>query len=172
MILLVERPVKVGDWVVVGNHEGIIHRLNVRATEIMTFQHASVIVPNSQILSSAVLNWTHKDTRGRIEIKVGVAYGSDVEKVKEVLLEIAANHSDIQRIPEPVVLFKDFGDSALLFELRFFVPKIERRLTISSDIRFSIDAAFRAAKIEIPFPQTDIHIRSAEGMAGLRGTDK
>jgi potassium-dependent mechanosensitive channel len=172
LILLVERPVKVGDWVVVGNHEGIIHRLNVRATEIMTFQHASVIVPNSQILSSAVLNWTHKDTRGRIEIKVGVAYGSDVEKVKEVLLEIAANHSDIQRIPEPVVLFKDFGDSALLFELRFFVPKIERRLTISSDIRFSIDAAFRAAKIEIPFPQTDIHIRSAEGMAGLRGTDK
>jgi len=172
LILLVERPVKVGDWVVVGNHEGIIHRLNVRATEIMTFQNASVIVPNSQILSSAVVNWTHKDSRGRIEIKVGVAYGSNVEKVKEVLLEIAANHPDIQRIPEPTVLFRDFGDSALLFELRFFVPKIDRRLTISSEIRFAIDAAFREAGIEIPFPQTDIHIRSTEGMADVPAMDK
>jgi len=172
LILLVERPVKVGDWVVVGAQEGIVHRINVRATELLTFQRASVIIPNAELLSSAVVNWTHKDPGGRVEIQVGVAYGSDPARVRDILLDVAKNHPECKKFPEPAALFIDFGDSALLFELRLFVPNIERRLIISSDIRFAIDAAFRAAGIEIPFPQTDIHIRSAEGMAGLPGADK
>lgn len=162
IILLIERPIKVGDWVVVGGHEGYVKSIKVRATELQTFQRAAVIIPNSEILSTAVVNWTFKDTYGRVEVPVGVAYGSDVEKVREILLGIAAEHPRVTPMPEPYVLFRDFGASSLDFELRAYLTDIGWIMRVASDLRFAIDRAFRDAGIEIPFPQTDVHLRDIE----------
>ena len=158
LILLVERPVKVGDWIVVGEHQGYVQRINVRATEIRTFRRSSVIIPNSELLSSALVNWTHKDATARVDVAVGVSYHSDVERVRETLLEIAASHPEVARWPEPFVLFTAFGDSALDFELRCFVPQAGEVFRIATEIRFEIVRRFRERGIEIPFPQRDVHL--------------
>lgn len=172
LILLVERPVKVGDWVVVGGQEGLVKRINVRATEIETFERASVILPNSELLQSAVVNWTHKDKTGRMQIRVGVGYGSDTEKVRDVLLECAHDHPEVASWPTPYVIFRDFGTSALQFELRAFLKDVDKRLSVASDLRFAIDKVFRDHGIEIPFAQHDIHLRDIErieqALAGTR----
>jgi small-conductance mechanosensitive channel len=163
LILLVERPIKVGDWVVIGGKEGFVKRVNFRATEVETWQRASVIIPNAEILSTAVTNWTHKDRYGRIEIRVGVAYGSDVDKVRDVLLTAAREHERVLDYPEPFVLFMDFGDSSLNFELRCFTADVLYRPRIASDLRFEIDHRFRDQGIEIPFPQRVVHMVPQEG---------
>ena len=158
IILLIERPIKVGDWVLVGANEGTVKRITVRSTELTTFQRASVIIPNSEFISTSVINWTHKDTYGRIEVPVGVAYGSDVEKVREVLLDCAQKQEMVLTSPEPQVLFMNFGDSSLDFELRCFTNNVSYRMMISSNLRFAIDRGFREAGIEIPFPQRVVHM--------------
>ena len=168
LILLVERPVKVGDWIVVGEHQGYVQRINVRATEIQTFQHSSVIIPNSELLSSALVNWTHKDAVARIDVPVGVSYHSDVERVRETLFEVAESHPEVVRRPEPVVLFTAFGDSALDFELRCFVAQADEVFRIATEIRFEIVRLFRERGIEIPFPQRDVHLRGVDMLAAGR----
>ncbi len=160
LILLIERPVKVGDWIVVDTHEGYVKRINVRATEIQTFQRSSVIIPNSVLLSSALVNWTHKDTFARVDIPIGVAYGSDITLVRELLLDCARKNPKANPRPEPFVLFRDFGASSLDFELRFFISHAEEVFRVASEIRFAIDKTFRENNVEIPFPQTDVHVRS------------
>ena len=165
LILLAERPIKVGDWVHVGEHEGIVQRISVRSTEIKTFARASVIVPNSELISNSVVNWMHRERSGRIELPIGVGYDSDVEQVRELLLKIAADHETVLETPPPHVLFMDFGDNALMFEMRCFVGDVSRRLATASELRFSINAAFRKAGISIPYPQRDLHIKDAEGLA-------
>ncbi|MBL8659954.1 MAG: mechanosensitive ion channel family protein [Rhodospirillales bacterium] len=162
LILLVERPIKAGDWVVVGTHQGYVKRINVRATEIETFERASVLLPNSELLQSAVLNWTHKDKTGRVEVGVGVAYGSDTQKVRDILLECARGHVEISSWPAPYVVFREFGASSLDFEVRAFIKDIEKRLMVASDLRFAIDQAFRDNDIEIPFAQHDIRLRDLD----------
>ncbi len=166
MILLVERPVKVGDWVVVGQNEGFVKRINVRATELETFQMASVIIPNADFLSTAVTNWTHKDSYGRIEVQVRVAFGSDTEKVRKILLACAYEHARVVRWPEPHVIFFDFGQSSLVFELRVFTADIAYKMFIASDLRFAIDARFREEGIIIPYPQQVLHL--ADGPQGVK----
>lgn len=158
IILLIERPVKVGDWVVIGGNEGLIRRINVRATEIQTFQRASVIIPNADIISSAVTNWTHKDRQGRVEITVGVAYGSDTALVEKILLECAAQHQNVLDYPAPFVLFQDFGASSLDFDLRCYTADVNSRIRIASSLRFAIDRRFREEGIVIPFPQRVVHL--------------
>lgn len=158
LILLVERPIAVGDWVVIGSREGRIKSIRFRATEIETWQRASVIIPNAEILSSAVMNWTLNDTSGRIEIPVGVAYGSDTEKVRDTLLACAEADPRVLADPPPRVLFRAFGDSSLNFELRVFTNDITERSIIVSDLLFAIDRRFRAEKIEIPYPQRVVHL--------------
>jgi small-conductance mechanosensitive channel len=165
IILLIERPIKVGDWVVVGANEGTVKRIRVRATEIETFRRASVIIPNSELLSTAVMNWTHTDRLGRVEVPVGVAYGSDPERVRQILLEVAAANSQIAHRPPPFVMFKDFGDSALVFELRCYLYDIGQIIVVSTDLRFAIDKAFRERGIQIPFPQRDLHIKDIENLS-------
>jgi small-conductance mechanosensitive channel len=162
LILLIERPVKVGDWVVVGANEGKVQRISVRATEIETFAGASVILPNSELLSTAVVNWTHRDRFGRLEISVGVAYGSDTEKVKEILLGCAEAHEEVSKWPKPFVVFNNFGANSLDFTLYAYLRDVGNRLTVSSQLRFAINHAFREAGIEIPFGQTDVHIKDLE----------
>jgi small-conductance mechanosensitive channel len=173
LILLIERPIKVGDWVVVGQHQGYVTRISVRATEIQTFERASVIVPNSELLSGAVVNWTHRDKYGRVDVTVGAAYGSDTAKVREVLLGCARENRQILSWPAPYVLFREFGDSALGFELRGYIADVEQRAFVTSDLHFAIERAFREAGIEMPFPQRDLNIRNlaelAAALAASRG---
>lgn len=161
LILLFERPIKRGDWIVVGNTEGYVKRIRIRSTQLQTFDRADVIVPNAELITGQVTNWMLGDTTGRVRVPIGVAYGSDVEKVKEILLKIAAEHPDVistGSVPEPFVLFREFADSSLNFELRCYIRNIDNRLRVISDINFAIDKAFREASITIPFPQRDVHI--------------
>ncbi len=162
LILLFERPVKTGDWIVVGNTEGYVKRIRIRSTQIQTFDRADVIVPNSELISNQVTNWMLRDTRGRARIAVGVAYGSDTALVKKLLEEVAEAHPRVIKdgsSPGPRVLFRAFGDSALEFELRVHIYNVDERLRVISDLNFAIDAAFREHGIEIPFPQRDLHVR-------------
>jgi potassium efflux system protein len=163
LILLFERPVRIGDWVAVGGIEGYVRKINIRATVIETFDRSEVIVPNSEFISGQVTNWTLNTQWGRLKAPVGVAYGSDTEKVKQILIDVARDNKEVildGRQPEPYVIFLGFGDSSLDFELRCFIRDIDRRLRVLSEINFAIDKAFRESGIEIPFPQRDLHIRS------------
>lgn len=157
LILLLERPVRVGDWVQVGNIEGNVSRIRVRSTEIKTFQNALVIVPNSMLITEQVMNWTLNDVMGRIEVKVGVAYGSDLALVRKLIYKAAADNAEVRKRPEIRVFMMDFGDSSILFELRCFIRNIENRLIVMSDIRFKIDELFRVNNITIPYPQRVVH---------------
>jgi small-conductance mechanosensitive channel len=174
LILLFERPIKTGDWIVVGNTEGFVKRISIRSTQIQTFDQADVIVPNSDLISGQVTNWMLRDVRGRIRVPVGVAYGSDTKLVERLLLEVAQNNPSVVKDgsrPEPTVLFMSFGDSALLFELRVFIKSIDERFKIHSDINFSIDTIFREHNIQIPFPQRDLHIKSEPGNKGSKTSE-
>jgi small-conductance mechanosensitive channel len=162
LIMLFERPVRPGDWVVVGGTEGYVKRISVRATEIQTFDRSDVIVPNSEFISNQVTNWTLRDAFGRLTARVGVAYGSDTDKVRELLLQVAREHPQVVQhglVSPPKVVFREFGDSSLNFELRCFVRDINLRLDVLSDLNFAIDRCFRANGIDIPFPQRDLHLR-------------
>ncbi|WP_417455292.1 DUF3772 domain-containing protein [Kiloniella sp.] len=165
LILIFERPIKQGDWVVVGNEEGHVKKIKVRATEIETFDRASVIIPNSDLISGTMKNWTHKSKLGRLEVRVGVSYDSDEEKVRDILTKIATEHPGVLSRPEPYVLFMDFGASSLDFELRCFLKDIENKMSIASDLRFSIRKAFQNEGIEIPFPQQDVYIKQVSGVS-------
>ncbi|MGD9392708.1 MAG: mechanosensitive ion channel, partial [Chromatiales bacterium] len=162
IILLFERPIRPGDWIRVGTTEGYVRNVRIRSTIIETFDRAEVLVPNSDLLSNQVVNMTLTDGMGRIIIPVGVAYGSNTKKVREIILRVAKDHPQvIQNEPgvvPPRVLFRDFADSSLLFELRCFVKNIDYRLIVESDLRYAIDDAFRAEEIEIPFPQRVVYM--------------
>ncbi len=162
LVLLFERPIKIGDWVVVGALEGKVKQINVRSTEIETFSRASVIIPNSDLLQTAVVNWTHKSSIGRVEVPVGVGYGSDIEQVELLLLECARGNSEILSWPAPFVFFLDFGESSLDFQLYAYVGNVERRLRVGSDLRKIIMAKFWDAGIEIPFPQRVVTFNKQE----------
>ena len=162
LILLFERPIRKGDWVEVGTTAGYVKNIQIRSTLIRTFDNSDVIVPNSELISNQVTNWMLSSKKGRAIVPVGVAYGSDVEKVKEILLQIAADndkliHGDNRWSPN--VLFRAFGASSLDFELRVFLKEVSGRLGVISDINFAINKAFKEASIEIPFPQQDVYVR-------------
>ena len=165
LILLFERPIKTGDWIVVGSTEGYVKRISIRSTQIQTFDQADVIVPNSDLISGQVTNWMLRDVQGRIRVPIGVAYGSDTTLVKDLLLQVANDNpfviNDAGKF-EPKVLFMEFGDSALLFELRVFIRNIDKKFQATSDLNFAIDTVFREHNIQIPFPQRDIHIINNE----------
>lgn len=158
LILLFERPFRVGDWIITGVHQGRIKNIRVRATEIETFQNASVIVPNSMLISDVVANWTLHNNVGRVDVAVSVAYGTDTRKVQKVLLDVARAHEQVRSYPKPHVLFMAFGESSLDFELRCHVSNIGDGVQIASDLRFAIEEAFRKHEISIPFPQREVHM--------------
>ncbi len=163
LIILFERPIRKGDWIAVGDTEGIVKDIQIRSTRIQTFDRCDVIVPNSELISNQVTNWVLSSKSGRATIPVGVAYGADTEKVREVLLSIAEENDNVVKmgpVPRPVVLFREFGDSSLNFELRIFLRNVEDRLSVISEINFAIDKVFRKEGIEIPFPQRDLHIKT------------
>jgi potassium efflux system protein len=150
LILLAERPFKAGDWIVAGQVTGTVKKISVRATEIETFQRQTVILPNSELINSAVGNWTHRNKMGRIDIKVGVAYDDDVKRAHAILNEIAHSHPMVLKNPEPFVLFANFGPAALEFEIRVFLADITNGNTVQNDIRFAVFEAFGREGIDIP----------------------
>jgi potassium-dependent mechanosensitive channel len=151
VILLLERPIKAGDWVEVGGHEGFVRRINIRATEIETFQRTTVIVPNSLFLQNPVVNRTYSDTSSRVEINLTVAYTSDAAKVEAILREAALEHPRVLRVPVPVVRFLRLGPSGLDFQLYAFVARLEDRLVVGNDLNRAILQRVTEAGIDIPF---------------------
>jgi small-conductance mechanosensitive channel len=164
IILLVERPIKVGDWIVVGTQEGFVRRINVRATEIETFDRASLIIPNSELVTGSVTNWTHRNPIGRLVIYVRVSYKADPEQVLAILVRVAEQSTSLLREPGPTAVFEDFAESAMLFSLRCFVPDVGSRLGVGTELRVAISKAFREAGIEIAYPQHDVHLRDLDGV--------
>ena len=158
LILLAERPFKVGDWIVSGTTEGFVKRISVRATEIETFQRQSIIVPNSELINASVGNWMHHNQMGRSEVAVGVSYDSDPRTVMNILMEIGTSHPLVLQNPEPMVIFMGFGESTLDFELRVYLADVFNGISVRNDIRVAIFERFRDAGITIPYPQRDLHI--------------
>ena len=161
IILLFERPIRVGDWIALGEHQGVVRKIRVRSTEIETFQNASIIVPNSQLVTETVTNWMLHDTVARLDIAVGVAYDSDLKRVKDILITAAQEHPEVRRKPQPFVLLKDFGESALQLELRCFVKNVFSLQGVGSDIRTRIYERFQKDGIEIPYPKRSIHVTAS-----------
>jgi len=151
----------------VGNDWGTVRRINIRTTIVQTFDNASLIIPNSEMLSDKITNWSFQDLKVRRQVDVGVTYGSDVQLVRKLLLQIAEEMPDVLVDPAPWVDFMDFGDSALIFRIRFWISSPNYWLTAPTEFRFRIDEEFRKHGIEIAFPQQDIHIRSASGLADI-----
>jgi potassium efflux system protein len=164
VILLFDPSIQVGDMVQIGEDWGTINRINIRTTIVQSFDNAALIIPNSQMLSNKVTNWSYKDPKVRRQVDVGVAYGSDVQKIRTILLQIVSDMPDIMEDPAPRVDFMDFGDSALIFRIRFWITSPDYWLTAPTELRFRIDEEFKKNGIEIAFPQRDIHIRSASGL--------
>ena len=157
IILLFERPFKVGDWVLIGGEEGKIKQINIRSTEVETFNKASVIIPNATLISSSLTNLTHGNNWQRQSITVGVSYDSDAEQVTKLLLECARSCKKVMKVPAPYVLFKNFGESSLDFELRIYVSDIWSGWSAGSDVRYEILRRFREAGINIAYPQIVVH---------------
>jgi potassium efflux system protein len=134
----------------------------VRATEIETFERASLIVPNSELITGRVLNWTHRDSLGAVNVKVAVSYDADPEQVIAILKKCADAHLEVLRTPAPIAFFENFGDSALMFNLRISLPDIAKAASVQSDLRIAILKALREANIEIPFNQIDVNLRDLE----------
>jgi small-conductance mechanosensitive channel len=159
-ILMSERPVRIGDFIEIDESRGVVERIGNRSTQIRRVDGVHIMVPNSLLMERTLINWTLVDKNIRTSISVGVAYGSPVQEVEKLIYEIIAEHKGILKQPAPVVVFSDFGDSALIFEALFWCEVSgERELRlIRSDLRFRIDELFRQRNISIAFPQRDVHL--------------
>jgi potassium efflux system protein len=162
LILLFERPVKVGDTIQVGEETGEVKELGLRATVVQTFDLAEMVIPNGDLVTGMVTNWTLQARRVRVRVPVGVAYGSDVEQVLHILKQCGQEHPLVLDNPQPVPLFLGFGASSLDFELRVFIADMSERVGVRSDLNRAINTALAEAGIEIPFPQNDLHLRSVD----------
>jgi small-conductance mechanosensitive channel len=166
LILLFERPLRVGDTIELDKHLVKIAKIGLRSTTVRTAAQADVIVPNTDLVTNQVTNWTLTNRHAQGVIAVGVAYGSDVAQVMQTLKACALAHPGVLNSPEPLIFFRSFGDSALNFELYVRVAEIDNKSQIESDLYQEIERRFRQAGIEIPFPQRDLHLRSVETLNG------
>ena len=161
LILLFERPISVGDRVTVGETEGDVTNINIRSTTIQSLNNISYIVPNSEFISSTVVNWSHGDKKIRLDLDVGVSYSSDLDTVLKALHEVADENKEVLSNPKPEVHFLEFGDSSWNMRLRVWIPTPKRYYYIKSDLNCAIARKFAQYNIEIPFPQRDLHLRSS-----------
>ncbi|MCB9541147.1 MAG: mechanosensitive ion channel [Myxococcales bacterium] len=160
IILLLERPIRIGDWITIGSIEGAVQTINIRATSILTLDRQEIIVPNKDLITTNVINWTRGDRVVRLKVPIGVAYGSDVDRVRKILLDVAKNDSRVLPAPPPTALLLAHGDSSLDFELRVHYENPAQRFPLLGALNAAINRALAEAGVEIPFPQRDIHIRS------------
>ncbi|KAB2847875.1 MAG: mechanosensitive ion channel family protein, partial [Hyphomicrobiaceae bacterium] len=167
LILLIERPIKVGDWIVVGTDEGFVRRISVRSTEIETFDRSSVIIPNAELIQGRVKNWTLHDPVGRVRLQVGIDYACDPGKARQIMLDLAGAHPAVLKIPAPSVGFDNFGPSSVDLSLRVFVADVTSGGGVRTDLAFQVLEAFKGAGISVPFPQSDVHLRSVEPLKAL-----
>ena len=168
VILLVERPIKVGDVVSVAGELGTVERVGIRATTLRKFDQTQAIVPTGDRIASVVNNWTLDERRVRVDFVVGVAYGSDTRLVERLIQEAVTEHELVLEDPEPRIFFMEFGDSSLNFRVLAYVADISERFVALSDLHFTIDESFRSHDIEIPFPQRDLHVRSIDSDVAFR----
>jgi small-conductance mechanosensitive channel len=170
LIILAERPIALGHRIEVGGVAGQVTKISLRSTVVVTNDNITIIVPNSNFITNPVTNWSYGDPKVRLRLPVGVAYGSDVEKLRRVLLEVAAENPAVLKDPAPMVRFLEFGDSALNFELAVWTIDMAHRPTrFRSDLYFAIERKLRENHIEIPFPQRDLHLRSGKIMLEAKG---
>jgi potassium efflux system protein len=162
LILLFERPVRIGDTITVGDISGTVSRIQIRATTILAWDRKELIIPNRDFVTGKVINWTLSDSTLRVVIPVGIAYGSDTRLAERLLRKVAAEHPLVLRDPEPIVVFSAFGESSLDFELRVYVGRADQFIKVKHELHQAIDDTFREAGIEIAFPQRDIHVRSVQ----------
>jgi potassium efflux system protein len=158
LILLLERPVRVGDVVTIDGVTGIVSRIQMRATTVTNWDNQELVVPNKDLISGKLLNWTLSSVINRIALKVGVAYGTDVAKVREIITKIVDRHPDVLHDPPPVITFEEFGDSSLNFVIRCCTTSIKRRWHLVDEINSAVNEAFEREGIEIPFPQRVLHM--------------
>lgn len=170
LILLFERPISVGDLVTVDGNDGVVKRINIRATVIETFDRKELFVPNKDLITKQVINWTHTDSVVRVLVEVGIAYGSDVRQAMALVEAVARSHPNVLAEPEPVVSFDSFGDNALLLTLRCYVA--EERLRVATELRLAINEQLAAAGIDIAFPQRDLHVEFKGPLQLSRPQDK
>lgn len=162
LILLFERPLRVGDVVTVDDVSGVVSRIRIRATTITNWDRKEYVIPNKEFITGRMLNWTLSDKTNRIVINVGLAYGSDVDQAKELLLKTCNDHPLILDDPPTLVTFEGFGDNSLNLVVRTFLPNLDNRLPVIDALHTAIDKAFREAEIEIAFPQRDLYLRSVD----------
>jgi small-conductance mechanosensitive channel len=160
IIILFERSISVGDILEVDGIVGRVIDIKIRTSELATFDNISIILPNSRIVNNNIINWSHNRQLTRFTVTVGVSYGSDVELVRQLLQEVADENDDISNTRKPDIFFQDFGDSALIFDLKFWADPFLQIGKIRSGVRFAINAKFKEHNVSIPFPQRDIHIKS------------
>jgi len=170
LIILAERPIAIGHRVEVGGVAGQVTKISLRSTVVVTNDNITIIVPNSNFITNPVTNWSYGDPKVRLRLPVGVAYGSDVEKLREVLLGIAAENPAVLKEPAPMVRFLEFGDSSLNFELAVWTIDMAHRPTrFRSELYFAMERKLRENNIEVPFPQRDLHLRSGKITLESRG---
>jgi len=163
LIILAERPVAIGDRIEVGGVAGMVTRISMRSSTVVTNDNITIIVPNSDFISNAVTNWSHGDPKVRLRVPFGVAYGSDIPLLKKVILEVASQHSAVLKEPSPSLFFVGFGESSLDFELGVWTIEMAHNpLRFKSELYYAIEDTLRKNKIEIPFPQRDLHLRSGQ----------
>ena len=162
-ILMWEQPIRIGDFLEIGDVKGKVETINTRSTRIRRVDGVHLLIPNSQLLENTVVNWTLIDNLTRCVVRVGVAYGSPVRKVSELIMQAVTEHKFVLDDPKPLVVFEDFGDNALIFDAYFWIDaQGEKDLrVVKSDIRFRIDELFNEAGIVIAYPQRDVHIDGA-----------
>lgn len=161
LIILFERPISIGDRVMVSDIEGDVTEINIRSTMVRTVNNIFIIVPNSEFVSKDVINYSHGDPTYRLDIDVGVSYGSDLDTVLKALKEVADTNATVMKKPEPEVHLIEFGDSAWNMQLRAWIPDVKRYPRVRNELNQSIVRTFKKYDIEIPFPQRDLHVRSS-----------
>ena len=170
IIILFERPIRIGDVVTIDGVSGVVSRIQIRATSITDWDRREYIVPNREFVTGKLLNWTLSDTTNRAMINVGVAYGSDTDRAREIILEVATAHPNVMTDPAPIATFENFGDSSLDLVLRAYLPNLENRLATISELYTEINKRFTDERINIPFPQRDLHV-FMESQSGSPGKD-
>ncbi len=162
LIILFERPVRVGDMVTVGDTDGVVTRIRIRATTIRNLDRKELLVPNKEFITGRLLNWSLSDQITRVMVTVGVAYGTDIDKAHALMREAAEEHEHVLADPKPILTFEGFGDNSLTLILRAFIDDIDYRITTISDLHKAINRKFKQAGIVIAFPQRDLHLDTRE----------